>query len=51
MLGFYGPMGQCFGRFPTVSQRSGGGGRGGERKKGTGYTEIVNPNSHIPHLL
>ena len=29
MLGFYGPMGQCFGRFPTVSQRSGGGGGGG----------------------
>ena len=29
MLQFDGPMGQCFSRFPTVSQKSGG--KGGAR--------------------
>ena len=46
MLEFEGPMGQCFSRFLTVSNRR----RGGKRKKDTGLTKRVNPNSHIPHL-
>ena len=47
MLGFDGPMGQCFRKFPTVPQRS-----RGERGKEEERYEIgrVNPNSHIPHL-
>ena len=46
MLELDSPMGQCYSRFPTVSS----GRRGEKRKKDTGLTRGVNPNSHIPHL-
>ena len=45
---FDSPMGQCFSRFPTVSQRNREG--GGERKKVMVLTGRVNPNCHMPHL-
>ena len=49
MLEFDGSLGQCFSRFPTVSQSSVGGGGGGPRKiNSTGHTGRV--NSHIIHV-
>ena len=48
MLKLDGPMGQCFSRFMTVSQRSREDGK--KRKEGTGWTRRVIPNSHIPRL-
>ena len=42
MLEFDGPMGQCFGRFPTVSSRR----RGGKEEERYG----IDNKSHIPYL-